>query len=69
MKSSLALGIQKTRNLNFENAVQYHYDQLPPKKLKYDTFVNELLGATDAFLGKATYLPQAVTSIYEKVNS
>lgn len=34
--------------MNFENAVQYHYDQFPPKKLKYDTFVNELLGATDA---------------------
>jgi len=34
--------------LNFENAVQYHYDQFPPQILKYGEFINELIRATDA---------------------
>ena len=34
--------------LNLENAVNYHYDQFPPKELNYSVFVNALIKATDA---------------------
>lgn len=34
--------------LNLESAVNYHYDQFPPKKLEYSRFVDQLLKATDA---------------------
>lgn len=34
--------------LNFSKAVDYHYDRFPPKNLKYDSFFNELIAATDA---------------------
>jgi Fic family protein len=34
--------------LNMINAVNYHYEQFPPQELKYTTFVNELIRATDA---------------------
>jgi len=35
-------------NLNFDNAVDYHYDQFPPNNLKYDNFIHQLLQATDS---------------------
>lgn len=34
--------------MNFDKAVKYHYDQFPPKELKYEKFVDSLLRATDA---------------------
>lgn len=34
--------------LNIAEAINYHYDQFPPKKLDYEYFVNELLNATAA---------------------
>ena len=34
--------------LNLEHAVQYHYDQFPPKDLDYSKFLPVLLKATDA---------------------
>lgn len=34
--------------LNLETAVNYHYDLFPPTDLKYESFVNELVKATDA---------------------
>lgn len=34
--------------LNFKNAVNYHYDKFPPSSLKYEQFVNPLVKATDA---------------------
>lgn len=40
--------ILKIMDLNFEKAVDYHYDQFPPKILQYDKFINELIKATDA---------------------
>lgn len=35
-------------DLNFEKAVQYHYDKFPPNNLNYSIFINQLLKATDA---------------------
>ncbi len=35
-------------DLNLENAVNYHYDKFPPKELKYERFIKELIRATDA---------------------
>ncbi len=37
-----------SQELNLENAVDYHYDQFPPKNLDYGKLMNELLNATDA---------------------
>lgn len=37
-----------TMNLNFEKAVDYHYDRFPPQQLDYGKFINELIKATDA---------------------
>lgn len=34
--------------VNLEGAVQYHYDQFPPRKLNYEQFVDGLIKATDA---------------------
>jgi Uncharacterized conserved protein len=34
--------------MNFEKAVKYHYDQFPPEKLEYGTFVSSLVSATAA---------------------
>ena len=34
--------------INFENAVGYHYDKFPPRSLDYDRFIEPLLKATDA---------------------
>jgi len=34
--------------LNLDEAVDYHYDKFPPKELKYEAFMKELLAATDA---------------------
>jgi Fic family protein len=34
--------------LDLENAVDYHYDQFPPKQLNYGNFVDGLINATDA---------------------
>ena len=34
--------------LNFENAVDYHYNQFPPEKLEYAGFIDSLISATDA---------------------
>jgi len=34
--------------MDFENAVQYHYDKFPPSKLNYNLIVNSLLKATDS---------------------
>ncbi|QBM19142.1 hypothetical protein MARI_32850 [Marinobacter sp. JH2] len=35
-------------NFNLDNAVQYHYDQFPPRELDYSRFVGALVKATDA---------------------
>lgn len=35
-------------SFNLEEAVQYHYDQFPPTRLNYESFVPQLLAATDA---------------------
>lgn len=35
-------------DLNFDKAVNYHYDRFPPKHLNYTKFINELIKATDA---------------------
>lgn len=35
-------------NLNFDKATKYHYDQFPPKQLRYESFINELISATSA---------------------
>ena len=35
-------------DLDLERAVHYHYDQFPPKQLSYESFVDGLIGATDA---------------------
>ena len=35
-------------DLNFKDAVNYHYDKFPPIELNYGKFVNELIKATDA---------------------
>lgn len=34
--------------LNLDNAVSYHYENFPPKALRYETFVDGLVKATDA---------------------
>ncbi|MCS3767782.1 Fic family protein [Aeromonas hydrophila] len=34
--------------LSMEGAIQYHYDQFPPKNLHYEKFIEPLLKATDA---------------------
>jgi Fic family protein len=34
--------------LNFENAVNYHYDKFPPGKLAYELLISPLVKATDA---------------------
>lgn len=34
--------------LNLDSAVNYHYDQFPPKQLEYGSFVDQLIKATDA---------------------
>ena len=33
---------------DIKDAVNYHYGNFPPKEIHYSTFINELLGATDA---------------------
>lgn len=35
-------------DLNLESAVHYHYDQFPPERLDYGSFINNLIRATDA---------------------
>ncbi len=35
-------------DLNLDGAVGYHYGQFPPQQLRYETFVQQLLAATDA---------------------
>ncbi len=35
-------------NLNLENAIDYHYNQFPPKNLKYQLFIDTLIRATDS---------------------
>lgn len=35
-------------SLNFENAVNYHYDRFPPQNLNYQLFIDSLINATDA---------------------
>ena len=35
-------------SLNFENAVDYHYDQFPPKTLNFEKLIIPLAKATDA---------------------
>lgn len=35
-------------DLDLENAVTYHYDQFPPKRLDYGQFIQPLIKATDA---------------------
>ena len=35
-------------DLNFDNAITYHYDKFPPGHLNYQEFVPQLLEATDA---------------------
>lgn len=35
-------------DLNFDNAIKYHYDKFPPNQLDYSQFIQELLKATDA---------------------
>jgi Fic family protein len=39
---------KKNEIMNFENAVQYHYDKFPPAELNYSQIVNSLLKATDS---------------------
>lgn len=34
--------------MNFDNAVQYHYEKFPPSKLDYGQIINPLIKATDA---------------------
>src|SRR5690606_15945184 len=34
--------------LNIDNAVDYHYDQFPPKSIDYSSLVVQLVSATDA---------------------
>lgn len=34
--------------LNFDNAVDYHYDKFPPSNLDYKQLMNQLVLATDA---------------------
>ena len=34
--------------LNFDNAVHYHYDKFPPENLNYQKIMNQLIKATDA---------------------
>lgn len=34
--------------MNFDNAVQYHYEKFPPSKLDYSQIINPLIKATDA---------------------
>lgn len=34
--------------LNFENAVNYHYEQFPPENLNYHSLIQQLIKATDA---------------------
>lgn len=36
---------------DLSKAVNYHYDQFPPKNLEYGQYINELLGATGAIAG------------------
>lgn len=36
------------KNIDFSSTVSYHYDKFPPKNLKIDLFINELLNATSA---------------------
>lgn len=36
------------KELNFENAINYHYDCFPPKNLDYQKIMNQLIKATDA---------------------
>lgn len=38
----------KPSKLNFENAVDYHYDQFPPSNLDYKRLIKPLSGAVDA---------------------
>ena len=35
-------------NLNMDKAVSYHYNQFPPKDLKYQLFIDSLIKATDS---------------------
>lgn len=35
-------------NYNFDNAVNYHYDQFPPKSLNMGSFISQIVKATDA---------------------
>jgi Fic family protein len=35
-------------DLNLDKAVNYHYDQFPPKELNYTIFIQQLINATDA---------------------
>ena len=34
--------------MDFDNAVQYHYEKFPPSKLDFGQIVNPLIKATDA---------------------
>lgn len=34
-----------TMEYNIENAVNYHYDNFPPKYINFSVFIQELLGA------------------------
>ncbi len=34
--------------MKLENAVNYHYDRFPPKSLNYNSFIDELIKATDS---------------------
>ena len=36
------------KELNFEQAVQYHYEQFPPLVLDYQKIMHQLVKATDA---------------------
>tara|TARA_R110001599_G_scaffold51589_1_gene144818 strand:- start:27 stop:242 length:216 start_codon:yes stop_codon:yes gene_type:complete len=35
-------------DLNLDEAVNYHYDKFPPRKIDYSRFVDKLIKATDA---------------------
>lgn len=36
------------KELNFEKAVNYHYDKFPPERIDYEKFIGQLIKATDA---------------------
>jgi Fic family protein len=48
MRIFLHIFASKARNMDFTNAVKYHYDQFPPQNLDYGKIVHSLLKATDA---------------------